>query len=550
MAKLAKLKTRLREAKKQGWAKWIKSEADERAVLHGCYFDEAAANRVAQFFPRFLRHSKGQWAGQPFYLLPWQEEGIIKPLFGWKRPDGYRRYRTAYIEIPKKNGKSTLCAGLALYLLTKDNEPGAEIYSAAADRAQASIVYNEAAAMMKSSPPLRKRLKNIPSQKVITYEATNSFYKVLSADAYTKEGLNIHGLLFDELHAQKSRELWDTLVYGGAARRQPLLIAITTAGTDKNSICYEQHEYAVKVADGTIEDDTFFPFVLCADGLKDDWEDPEVWKRVNPSLGITISWESFEADFRAAKESPRKQNAFKRYRLNIWTSTETRWLDMAKWDVCDAAPEFPENEPCYLGLDLSSTTDITAAALFCPKTGGVKVWSWIPQENMDVRERRDKVPFSQWARDGWITPTPGNVVDYAFIRKTINDIKAQYPGVKIIGYDEWNATQLALQLEQEDGMSVMPIRQGFRTLSPACKELEKLVMDGKLRHGGNPVLRWAVNNVVIQNDPNDNIRPVKSKATERIDPAVALIIAIAAYQQMQLKEQEESVYEERGIFVL
>jgi phage terminase large subunit-like protein len=550
MAKASKLKARLREAKKQGWAQWIKSEADERAVLHGCYFDEQAANRAAQFFPRFLRHSKGQWAGQPFYLLPWQEEGIIKPLFGWKRPDGYRRYRTAYIEIPKKNGKSTLCAGLALYLLTKDNEPGAEIYSAAADRAQASIVYNEAAAMMKSSPPLRKRLRNIPSQKVITYEATNSFYKVLSADAYTKEGLNIHGLLFDELHAQKTRDLWDTLAYGGAARRQPLLIAITTAGTDRNSICWEQHEYAIKVASGDIEDDTFFPFVLGADEAKDDWEDPEVWKRTNPSLGVTISWESFEADFRAAKESPRKQNAFKRYRLNIWTSTETRWLDMAKWDECAGDPEIPQDEPCYLGLDLSSTTDITSAALFCPKTGAVVSWNWIPEENMDVRERRDKVPFSQWARDGWVTPTPGNVVDYAFIRKTINDIKAQYPGIKVIGYDEWNATQLALQLEQEDGMAVMPIRQGYRTLSPACKELEKMVMEGKLKHGGNPVLRWAINNVVIQADPNDNIRPVKNKATERIDPAVALIIAIAAWQQMQALEEAESVYESRGVLAI
>lgn len=548
MAKQAKLQTRLREAKKQGWAEWIKSEADEKAVLKGCFFDVKDSERVIRFFPKFLRHSKGQWAGKPFYLLPWQENGILKPLFGWKRSDGYRRFRTAYIEIPKKNGKSTLCAGISLYMLTKDKEPGAEIYSAAADTKQAAIVYREAVAMMKKSPPLRKRLVNVPSQKIITYESENSFYQVLSADAYTKEGLNIHGLLFDELHAQKTRELWDTLAYGGIARRQPLIIAITTAGSDKNSICWEQHEYARKILDGSIEDESFFAFILGADEETDDWKDPKVWERVNPSLGVTIDREAFESDFRAAEEVPRKQNAFKRYHLNIWTAAETRWLDMSTWDACDGEPVIPDGAPCYLGLDLSSTVDITSASLFCPETGAVMNWSWIPEENMQARERRDKVPFSQWIRDGWMDATPGNAVDYSFIRKKINDLKQEYLGLQVVGYDEWNARQLAIQLEQEDGIPVIPIRQGFKTLSPACKELEKRVIEGSLRHGGNPVLRWATDNVVVQADPNDNIRPVKNKATERIDPTVSLIIAIAAWQQSE--DLQDSIYENRGVIAL
>jgi phage terminase large subunit-like protein len=553
----SKLAGRLKEAKSQGWAKWIKNEADEKAVLRGCFFDIETADRAAGFFPRFLKHSKGQWAGKPFNLLPWQEDGIIKPLFGWKRPDGYRRFRTAYIEIPKKNGKSTICAGISLLLLSKDNEPGAEVFSAAADTKQAAIVYKEAVSMVKKSPPLNKRLNIVPSQKIITFEATDSFYQVLSADAYTKEGLNIHGLLFDELHAQKTRDLWDTLVFGGAARRQPLLIAITTAGFDRQSICWEQHEYARQILEGTIEDQSFFAFILGADEEKDDWKDPKVWERVNPSLGITIDREAFEADFRAALEVPRKQNAFKRYHLNIWTNAESRWLTRESWNACGVEEydgdlmEKLKGLKCWAGVDLSQTRDLTACGLvFEPDEDGIEhtlVFSWIPEEALQEHVERDKVPYDLWHKQGWIETTGGNVTDYDYIAKKILELKEQFPLMQVVGYDPWNAMQWAINLEKE-GVPVCPIRQGPKTFAPVCTWFENVVMGKTLRHDNNPVLTWAVDNIVLRYDENENMAPSKKRSIQRIDPAVALLNAKAT--QFDFEEEEPSVYETRGVLAV
>ena len=385
---------------------WFRKGLDEKAVAAGCWFDIEAAERVRAFFRRFLRHSKGKWAGQPFELLEWQWRDVVAPLFGWKRPDGTRRFRKAYIEVPKKNGKSTLCAGLGLYLLVGDNEPGAEVYSAAADRDQASIVYNEAASMVRASPELSSHLLVTDSRKTIGFPRTSSIYKALSSEVPTKEGLNIHGLIFDELHAQKTRDLWDSLTYGGAAREQPLLIAITTAGWDKNSICYEQRRYAEQVRDGVIEDWSFFGYISAA-GEDDDWTDPKLWERVNPSWGVTISADEFAEAANEAQSSPTKENTFKRYRLDIWTEQDIRWLPLERWDACDAVPGVLDGRACFGGLDLSSTTDITAFVLLFPandSSGLIPVlpFFWIPEENARKRERRDKVPYLTWAREGLI----------------------------------------------------------------------------------------------------------------------------------------------------
>jgi len=509
-------------------------------------FDAQKADRVIKFVES-LHHVKGKWAGQRLILEPWQKDKLLRPLFGTVNPDGTRQYRTAFIAIPRKNGKSILAATLALYALFADGEYGAEVYSAAADREQASLVFNMAAQMVKMSPELSSRCKVIDSQKRIVYYEKNSFYHAISAEAYSKHGYSPTFVIYDELHCAPNRELWDTLASGMGARTQPMMLAITTAGYNKNSICWEIWDYARKVRDGLIEDPTFFQLIYEADE-NDPWDDEEVWKRINPNYGVSIQPQFLQQECKRAMEIPAYQNTFRRLYLNQWTSQETRWLDMEKWDACSGEPIIPEGAPCYLGLDLSSTVDITSASLFCPETGAVLNWSWIPRENMIARERRDRVPFSQWEREGWITATPGNAIDYSFIRKRINDIKEEYPGLQAIGYDPWNATQLAIQLEQEDGMVVIPIRQGFQTLSPACKELERRVLEGSLCHGGNPVLRWSTDNVVIMPDANDNIRPVKNKATERIDPTVSLIIAIAAWQQSE--SPEESVYETRGIIAL
>jgi phage terminase large subunit-like protein len=307
MSVLDRLKELRGIARDEGWDEWIRSEGDERAVLAGCWFDREAGERVCDFFERFLVHTKGEWAGKPFALFDWQKKDLVMPLFGWRRRNGERRFRKAYVEVPKKNGKSGLCSGIALYLLMADGEPGAEVYSAAADRDQAAIVYGESEKMVLKSPSLQKHLRVVASRKTIIYQRTLSYFRCLSADVPTKEGLNIHGLIFDELHAQRNRELFDTLQYGGAARRQPLLVSITTAGFDRNSICWEQHDYADKILRGVVDDPSFFPLIYAA-GEEDDWTDPVVWRKANPSFGLTIREDAFAEEAREAQEKPSQQD--------------------------------------------------------------------------------------------------------------------------------------------------------------------------------------------------------------------------------------------------
>lgn len=524
------------------------SRRGRRRTLEGYWFDDAAADRVVEFFERFLRHVKGKWAGVRFELQPWQRDNIIRPLFGWKRPDGTRKYRVAYIEIPRKNGKSTIAAGIALYLLFADGEAGAEIYSAAADREQAAIVFETAKAMVEASPALKKRAKIY--KRSIVVPKTGSSYKVLSADAPTKHGLNAHGIVFDELHAQPNRELWDVLTTSTGAREQPLVVAITTAGYDRNSICWEQHEYARKVLGGVIDDPSFFAYIAAADE-QDDWRDPKTWAKANPGLGVTVKREYLEQECKRAIEVPAYQNTFRRLHLNQWTQQEERWLDLAAWDATAGlvVPEKLQGRVCYGGLDLASTTDIAALVLLFPIDDGtyeVVPYFWIPEENMRERENRDRVPYSSWARQGFIIPTPGNVIDYQAIRQKINDLGKVY-NIKEIGHDPWNATQLALELAG-DGFTMVPIRQGFASMSPPTKELLNLVLAKKLRHGGHPILRWMADSMVVKQDPAGNVKPDKSKSTARIDGMVALIMAIDRATRHQ--NEQKSVYEERGIVVL
>lgn len=504
---------------------WIASDADRKAVEHGCYFDPAAGWRVVKFFHRFLRHSTGKWGGKRFVLLPW-ERRILYRIFGWKRADGSRRFRIVYIEVPKKNGKSALSSGLALYLEIADGEPGAQVYCAAADRDQATIVFRECDNMVDASPPLRERLKVIRSTKVITHQASGSFLKALSAEAYTKEGINIHGLIFDELHAQKTRELWDALRYGGAARRQPLIISITTAGFDRHSICWEQHDYAQKVAAGIIEDDSFFGCIFAA-GEEDDWTKEETWFKANPSLGITIDLASFAADCKEARQSPAKENSFKRYRLNIWTQQETLWLPMDKWRACAAAVEGLKGMKCYGGLDLASTIDIAAFALYFPELLASLTWFWIPRENAIEREHRDRVPYTAWEREGLIELTDGNEIDFSFIRQRVKQSLELYD-VRKICYDPWNAADLSQQIRNDGYANMEKFPQTIANFTGPSKRLEAMILDGTFRHGGNPILTWMASNTAVKCDANQNIRPVKPPHGDhrKIDGIVALIMAI------------------------
>lgn len=497
-------------------------------------FDSEAADGACLFFERYLTHVEGkQWTKPngdplPFVLDDWQKEKIIRPLFGWKRADGTRRYRTAYIEIPRKNGKSTLCAGIALLLLFADHEQGGKVFSAASDREQAALVFNVASQMVKNSPALRKRAKI--RHRSIVVPKTFSAYQVLSAEAFTKHGLNAHGIIFDELHAQPNRDLWDVLTTSTGARTQPLIVAITTAGFDEESICYEVRTHAIKVRDGIIDDPSFLTVIYAAE-KDDDWKDEAVWAKANPGLGKSVRIENLRDEVQLAIESPLEQNKFKRLHLNIWTQQSVLWLDMDKWDACSTPVDEKalEGKEAFGGLDMATTTDLTAFDLEFPREdGGFDGITrfWIPEDTAKLRERRDRVPYSKWIDMGLIRTTPGNVCDYSVVRRDILEDCRRF-NVREIAFDPWNATQLAIDL-QSDGIQMFQFRQGYASMNEPTKALEKLMLDKKIAHGGNPVLRWQASNVSVKTDPSGNIKPEKPKhgTSKRIDGIVAKIMAL------------------------
>ena len=394
--------------------KWVKlfCERHVRDLANGhkrgLHFDEKAGARILKFFD-FLKHSKGEFAGKKFILSAWQQ-AYLYVLFGWKNEDNTRRFRTSYIEISRKNGKSTMAAGVALYLLAADGEQGAEIYSAATKRDQAKFVHGEAERMVRASKALRSlitlRVNNMFIQK------TNSKFEPLSSDYNQLDGLNISGVIIDELHAHKTRDLWDILETAAGARKQPLIFAITTAGTSRQSICREKHEYLEKILERTLDDDTFCGIIFTLDE-GDDYTNPEVWIKANPNLYISVYYDYLESQLKQAQGMPAKLNAFLQKLMDVWTQADTRWINPDKWNKCSGGTNLKdlENEICYAGLDLSSTTDLSALVLKFPRTGDVISYFWIPEDNMTERERRDRVPFSTWVRDGFVEATPGNVID-------------------------------------------------------------------------------------------------------------------------------------------
>ncbi|WP_368280345.1 terminase large subunit [Enterocloster citroniae] len=513
-------------------------------------FDEGKARRTVEFI-NCLKHTKGRWRGQPFELLPWQEK-IIRDVFGTVKENGYRQYNTAYVEIPKKNGKSELAAGVALYMTCGDNEWGAEVYGCASDRQQASIVFDVAVDMVDQCPALKKRIKPVMSVKRLVYQPTNSFYQVLSAEAYTKHGLNVHAVIFDELHSQPNRELFDVMTKGsGDARTQPLFFLITTAGTDRHSVCFEQHQKAEDIILGRKIDHTFYPVIYGA-ADEADWTSEKVWYDANPSLGYTIDIEKVRNACLSARDNLAEENIFRQLRLNQWVKQSTRWMQMEKWDACG----FPVDErellgrECFGGLDLSSTTDITALVLvFPPRVQDEKYillpYFWIPEENMRLRVRRDHVPYDVWEQQGFLKTTEGNVIHYGFIEKFIEELGTRY-NIREIAFDRWGAVQMVQNLEGM-GFTVVPFGQGFKDISPPSKELMKLTLEQRLAHGGHPVLRWMMDNIFVRTDPAGNIKPDKKKSTEKIDGAVATVMALD--RAIRNDGSSRSVYDDRGILV-
>lgn len=507
----------------------LKNYKPTKFKAKGSYYDKEYADFAVAFIES-LCHTKGTWAGKKFELIDWQEQ-IIRDLFGTLKPNGYRQFNTAYIEIPKKQGKSELAAAVALLLTCGDGEQRAEVYGCAADRQQASIVFEVAADMVRMCPALSKRVKILASQKRIIYIPTNSFYQVLSAEAYSKHGFNIHGVVFDELHTQPNRKLFDVMTKGsGDARMQPLYFLITTAGTDTHSICYETHQKAKDILDGRKIDPTFYPVIYGADE-NDDWTDPKVWEKANPSLGITVGIDKVRAACESAKQNPSEENSFRQLRLNQWVKQAVRWMPMDKWDKCAFAvnEEQLEGRVCYGGLDLSSTTDITAFVLVFPPCDEedkyiILPYFWIPEDTLDLRVKRDHVPYDVWERQGYLQTTEGNVIHYGYIEKFIEKLGERF-NIREIAFDRWGAVQMVQNLESM-GFTVVPFGQGFKDMSPPTKELMKLTLEQRIAHGGHPVLRWNMDNIFVRTDPAGNIKADKEKSTEKIDGAIATIMAL------------------------
>ncbi len=522
----------------------------------GLWYSEGAANHAVDFIEGFCEHVEDRWAGQPLLLEPWQTD-IIRTLFGWKRENGTRRYRTTYIEIPRKNGKSLLAAAIGLYLLVADGTQGGKVFSAASTRDQAGIVHDMAAGMVRRNKWLSQRCNIIDSKKRITHPASGSYYRAVTGEAGPMYGESPSGILFDELFVQKHRELWDSLQTGQASRAQPLTVVLTTAGYDRHTICWEQHDYAEKVRDAIVDDPSFLPVLYFAD-VDDDWTDPKVWAKANPNLGISVSEDFLAAECQKAQETPGKENSFRQLHLNQWTEQEVRWLSMERWDACHGLSEptpladvedMLAGRDCFAGLDLASTTDVAALVLAFPEDdGGISLlpYFYIPADRARQREKRDRVPYTVWARQGFLTMTDGATIDYDVIRRDINELHKRF-NIREIAADRWNATQIINQLGQ-DGFEVVAFGQGYKDMTSPSKELERLVVEGKLRHFGNPVLRWMASNVSADMDAAGNVKPSKKASTEKIDGIVAAIMAIGRI--LVDEPEQQSIYEERGLLSL
>lgn len=513
---------------------WVRLAAERHlrdlaeGQARGLRYDIAAEKRAISFFEDYLHHSKGKFARQRFLLSDWQCF-IVGSVFAWKKADGTRRFSVAYVEVPRKNGKSTLAAGIALYMLIADGEEGAEVYAAATKRDQARIVWNEAARMVRASPALSKRIRvlagNMHSQRL------QSKFEPVGSDSENLDGLNIHCAVVDELHAHKSRDLWDVLDTATGARDQPLMLAITTAGKSRKTICWEKHEYCQQVLRGAQPDDGFFGIIYTLDD-GDAWDDPATWAKANPNLGISCNIGQIERKLANARGSSASLNAFRRLHLNQWIeASDNPLFDADALRACQRPFDIEalRGRACFGGLDLASTTDLAAFALvFPPAEEGepwkALVWQFLPRANLSRRMDRDGVPYNVWAEKGWITLTEGNVIDYGAIRALIRSLPERF-AIKEIAFDRWNSTHLITEL-MEDGCPMVAMGQGFASMAGPTRELVGLVTGGNFSFGENEVVLWQGQNVVAQEDPAGNLKPAKDLSKEKIDGIVAILMGL------------------------
>ena len=493
----------------------------------GLRWDPAAAQRHIDFFPDVLKLAEGEHAGKPFLLQPWQKF-IQGSLFGWKRADGFRRFRHAYIEIGKGNGKSPMAGGTALYMLCADGEAGAHCYAAATSLEQADELYRDAVNMVEASPALRKRLTLSGKRKVfnIADVATGSFFRKVSAEHRGLDGKRIHFAALDEVHEAVAIVV-NKISKGTKGRRQPLIYEITNSGYNRESICWDHHDYSRQILEGHKSDDEWFAYV-CELDKNDDWRDERVWIKVNPNLGVSVGLDYLRKEVRQAAGIPSQENITKRLNFCIWTEHKVQWLPLDTWDACGSLPVDPDSlkgQPCYGGLDLALTRDLSAFVLIFPPTAGrdywaVLAWFWLPADDLKSRCDRDHAPYDVWARQGFITLTPGNVTDHDFIETRILDLSKQYE-IAELAYDPSRAVQLITHL-QEAGLSLVDYPQHCTSMNAPVQLMEKLLLEKKLAHGNNPVLRSNCANAVTVANSNGNVKFDKGKATGRIDGMTAM----------------------------
>ena len=509
----------------------------------GLDFSVPKADRAIAFFEN-LTLPDGANAGKKFILQPWQAF-IIGSLFGWLRADGLRRFRYAYIEVARANGKTPMGAGMLLYGLTADGQQGAQCYSAATTRDQAKIAFRDASLMVDGTPALKGAVESLVNN--LAYQRNGSFLRPLSSDASKMDGLRVHFALEDELHEHPSGDVTSKL-RTGMKTPAPLLIQITTAGYDRESVCWEEHHYSTQVLEQIFDDDARFSYIATIDE-EDAWQDESCWVKANPSLGVTIQMDVLRQECQQAILIPGQQNPFKRLRLNIWTEQADRWLDIDSWDRCqqDFTESDLEGQACWAGLDLSTVKDLTAFVLVFKMDNGVRVlpYFWVPEDNIRQRVEHDRVPYDVWVRDGWIRTTPGNVVDYAYIRRDINEFGKRFNIIEL-AKDRWNSTGIGTEL-MGDGFIVVDFGQGFASMTAPAKEFERLIVSGELGHNGHPVMRWNVSNVTVEQDASGNLKPSKAKSGEKIDGISAALMALG---RAIVTDDGSSVYESRSLIVL
>ncbi len=515
----------------------------DNALERGWHFDRKAAARAIKFIEN-LKHTKGEWAGQKFRLEPWQQF-VVWNIFGWKNGDGTRRFRYVYIEIARKNGKTALSAGIGLYMLFADGESRPEVYSAATVKDQAKICFADAVEIVKATD-LRNYLT--PYRNSIAYDLKGGQFKPLSSDYGTHDGLNPSCGIIDEFHAHKDSGMFDVIKSAFGARRQPLMFIITTAGFNKAGACYAYRDNVAKVLRGVNKDDTLFGIIYTLDEKK-EWDNPKMWIKSNPNLGVSLSADYLADQIKDAKNRPEAVRNVMTKNVNLWVDAERTWILDEKWVECVGSPRDLRGCDCWGGLDLSNVSDITAFVLIFNEDDRFQLLSffWIPEEKMLEKVRKENINYDMWVREGYVKVTPGNVLDYDFVKADILQLCTQY-NLRSTAYDRWNSSQTIIDLSNE-GMEFSPFGQGYGSMAAPTKQFETLVLTKQIEHFGNPVLRWMLASTVVMTDPAGNIKPDKAKSTQKIDGIVASIMALGEWMTAQANE-DNNPYNNRGLLTL